>query len=290
MLSTSQRSLPLPPLFQSCLTSPSLPLPLSLSAEASIATESSTQPSLRMGSSWPLWDWISSTAWRCISGETSSSSTLAKWTRGSACLASSCQRTTLLSSEETPISTSGGLPTCSLSPHSLSVSLSKGNEGYVKRRSNQARNVKQQPITCISSIEMTDSFLTGTLGGLLLLWTDVNCIRHVKAHQGAVNALFSSPHGILSGGKDARIRLWTHRLEPGATFDMSHFGLQPSIRSVCLSQDGSSILFGTKGAEIYEVSAVDGSDLRGGAIASGHSQGLLRTIAGLSSPPPSPFL
>lgn len=127
---------------------------------------------------------------------------------------------------------------------------------------------------------MTDSFLTGTVGGLILLWTDVNCIRSVKAHQGAVNVLYSSQHGILSGGKDARIRLWTHRLEPGATFDMSHFGLQPSIRSVCLSQDGSSILFGTRGAEIYEVSAVDGSDLRGGAIASGHSHGLLRTIAG----------
>lgn len=157
---------------------------------------------------------------------------------------------------------------------------SKANEGYLKRRSNFARNVKLQPITCIAPIEMADSFLTGTVSGLILLWTDVNCIRNVKAHQGAVNVIYSSQHGILSGGKDARIRLWTHRLEPGATFDMSHFGLQPSIRSVCMSQDGSSILFGTRGAEIYEVSAVDGSDLRGGAIASGHSYGLLRTVAG----------
>ena len=158
---------------------------------------------------------------------------------------------------------------------------SKGNEGYVKRKSNLARNVKQQPITCIASIEMNDSFITGTVSGLILLWTDINCMRNVKAHQGAVNALYSSSHGILSGGKDNRIRLWTHRLEPGATFDMSHFGLHPSIRSVCLSQDGSSILFGTKGAEIYEVSAVDGSDLRGGAVASGHSYGSLRTVAGM---------
>jgi hypothetical protein len=65
--------------------------------------------------------------------------------------------------------------------------------------------------------------------------------------------LYSCPHGIVSGGKDRRIRLWTHRLEPGATFDMSHFGLNPSIRSVSLSVDGSSILFGTLGADIYEV-------------------------------------
>jgi hypothetical protein len=179
--------------------------------------------------------------------------------------------------EESPISISGGTGPIS---DSFSLPHSKSTEGYIKRRSNLARNVKQQPITCIASIEMTDSFITGTVSGLILLWTDINCIRHVKAHQGAVNVLYSSQHGILSGGKDSRIRLWTHRLEPGATFDMSHFGLQPSIRSVCISQDGSSILFGTRGADIYEVSAVDGSDLRGGAIASGHSQGFLRTIAG----------
>lgn len=126
---------------------------------------------------------------------------------------------------------------------------------------------------------MKDSFVTGTVSGLLLLWTDRNCVRHIKGHQGSVNVLYASPHGVISGGKDRRIRLWTHRLDPGATFDMSHFGLNPSIRSACMSLDGSSILVGTLAGEVYEISAVDGSDLRGGAITSSHSTGLLRNIA-----------
>ena len=68
-----------------------------------------------------------------------------------------------------------------------------------------------------------------------------------------MNVVYSSQHGVLSGGKDKRIRLWTHRLEPGATFDMSNFGLNPIIRSACLSPDGTSMLVGTKGGDIYEV-------------------------------------
>jgi hypothetical protein len=39
---------------------------------------------------------------------------------------------------------------------------------------------------------------------------------------------------------------------------MSAFGVCPSIRSVDLSSDALRILFGTKGCEIYEVSAADG--------------------------------
>lgn len=156
---------------------------------------------------------------------------------------------------------------------------SKSNEGYLKRRANFSRHTVLQSITCIATLEIKDSFVTGTVTGELLFWVDRNCTRNIKAHQGAVSAIYSCSHGVISGGKDKRIRLWTQRLEPGPTFDMSHFGLQPSIRSVCMSMDGSSILFGTMGAEIYEISAVDGSDLRGGAVTSGHSYGNLWAIA-----------
>jgi microtubule-associated protein-like 6 len=76
-----------------------------------------------------------------------------------------------------------------------------------------------------------------------------------------VNALYSCNYGILSGGKDRRVRLWTMRLEPGATFDCSSLGYLPSIRSVCMSIDGTSIVIGTKGSNIYEVklATYDGS-------------------------------
>lgn len=49
------------------------------------------------------------------------------------------------------------------------------------------------------------------------------------------------------------MRLWTHKLEPGAAFDCSSYGYSPIIRSVCLSGDGTSILLGVKSSEIFEV-------------------------------------
>ena len=71
--------------------------------------------------------------------------------------------------------------------------------------------------------------------------------------QGPVNSMFSCPYGILSGGKDRRVRMWTHKLEPGVTFDCSNYGYNANIRSTCLSSDGTSILIGVKSSEIFEV-------------------------------------
>lgn len=155
----------------------------------------------------------------------------------------------------------------------------KSSEGYVKRRGNFSRHSPMQALTCIAPIGHEDSIVSGTTSGQLFLWTDRNCVRTAKGHKGSVISIYSCTHGVLSGGKDHRVRLWTHRLEPGATFDMSSFGHNPAIRSVCMSPDGTSILVGTRACEIYEISAVDGSDLRGGLITSTHNVGKLRDIA-----------
>jgi WD40 repeat protein len=156
---------------------------------------------------------------------------------------------------------------------------SKSHEGFVKRRGNFSRHSPMQTLTCIAPIGHEDSIVSGTTSGQIFLWTDRNCVRTVKGHKGSVISLYSCTHGVLSGGKDCRIRLWTHRLEPGSTFDLSSFGANPVIRSVCMSPDGTSILVGTRACEIYEISAVDGSDLRGGLITSAHSSGCLRGVA-----------
>eukprot|EP00606_Chrysophyceae_sp_TOSAG23-5_P001243 GSChrysophyteH2.ASY1.ANO1.529.1 assembled CDS len=151
-------------------------------------------------------------------------------------------------------------------------------EGYIKRRANFSRHAPVQPITVLAQVGSSDNVVAGTASGQLFMFTDRNCVRNIKAHEGTVNALHSSPHGLLSAGRDHRVRLWTTKLEPGATFDMSSFGFNPSIRSACLSADGACILVGTKGSNVFEVSSIDGSDVRGGPIVSGHSWGNLNCI------------
>ena len=152
-------------------------------------------------------------------------------------------------------------------------------EGYVRRVGNFSRFTALQPITALAPVCDSDNLVSGTASGLLLLWVDVNCIRSVKAHNGTINTIFSCSHGILSGGVDQRIRMWSVNLEPSFTFDVSHYGINACVRSLCMSSDGTSILLGTKGANIFEISAIDGSDLRGGPIAVGHAFGELYGVA-----------
>jgi WD40 repeat protein len=153
------------------------------------------------------------------------------------------------------------------------------NEGYVRRAGNFSRFTALQPITAVAPVCESDNLVTGTASGLLLLWVDVNCVRSVKGHNGTINTIFSCAHGILSGGMDQRIRMWSTTLEPSFTFDVSHYGINAVIRSLCMSTDGTSILLGTRGANIFEISAIDGSDLRGGPIAIGHSYAELLSVA-----------
>lgn len=48
---------------------------------------------------------------------------------------------------------------------------------------------------------------------------------------------------------------------------------------MCLSLDGTRLLVGTKGAEVFEISAADGSDLQGGPLTAGHFSGKLNGVA-----------
>lgn len=61
--------------------------------------------------------------------------------------------------------------------------------------------------------------------------------------------------------------------------------LDPAVRSVFSSKDGSRLLIGTRGGELYEMSTVDGSDAgRGGQagaggvgpLTAGHGRGQVR--------------
>lgn len=151
-------------------------------------------------------------------------------------------------------------------------------EGFLRRQGIFRKHVQPQSITCIVQSVSSDTLVTGTELGQIFLWVDRNCVRNVQGHDGVICSMFSSDHGILTGGKDQRIRLWTHKLEPGASFDLTFFGIFPSIRSVCLAVDGSSIVFGTLGGNIFEISATDGSDLRGGPLACSHYTGKLTNL------------
>ncbi|GMH75277.1 hypothetical protein TrLO_g13994 [Triparma laevis f. longispina] len=152
----------------------------------------------------------------------------------------------------------------------------KEGQYWTKKRGLFGKKGKLQPQLCI--VPCGNKMVSGTASGYLYVWAGRNCVKTIKAHHGSVNALYYCEKGIVSGGKDMKVRMWTLSLEKGATFDMSAFG-NASIRSVCLSADATRILVGTMGSEIWEISAADGADVQGGPITVGHNAGKLCGLA-----------
>ena len=141
---------------------------------------------------------------------------------------------------------------------------------YSKKKGLFGKLGKMQTMTCIASLE-DGRVVTGSLSGHIYTWAGRNCQKSLKAHDTTINAFYSCSHGLLSGGKDGKVRLWTQKMEPGATFDMSGVGAFNScVRAVCWSEDGEKLLVGTLGSEIYEISAEDGSNIHSGPIVQGH--------------------
>ena len=147
----------------------------------------------------------------------------------------------------------------------------------VRRRGAFGRRARRQPTLCLA--RCGDVVLSGQASGHLYVWHGRNCVQAIRAHRGSLNALHVGAHGALSGGKDGKVRQWSHALEPGASFDLTELGANPTMRSVCLSNDGTKLLVGTGGNEIYELSAADGSDALGGPVTSSHFGRSLRGIA-----------
>ena len=147
----------------------------------------------------------------------------------------------------------------------------------VRRRGAFGRRGRRQPTLCLA--RCGDVILSGQASGHLYVWHGRNCVQAIRAHRGSLNALFVGALGALSGGKDGKVRQWSHALEPGASFDLTELGANPTIRSVCLSNDGAKLLVGTGGNEIYELSAADGSDALGGPVTSSHFGRAMRGIA-----------
>jgi WD40 repeat protein len=155
--------------------------------------------------------------------------------------------------------------------------------GIVGVRGIFGRKARQQPLlACVALVGggNGDHVVTGCASGHIYLWRDRNCVAAVKAHRGSAGALAPcAGGGFVSGGIDMRVRMWTKRLEPGASFDLSAFGPHSGIRSVCTSADGSRLLVGLASSGLYEISSADGSDLRGGAIAGSHAAGRVMGLA-----------
>ncbi|KAF1779681.1 EF-Hand 1, calcium-binding site [Phytophthora cactorum] len=143
------------------------------------------------------------------------------------------------------------------------------------------RKAKVQTILSLVALPGDSGAIAGTARGQLLLFEGRNCVRVLYAHAAAVTTLFAFTGGVLSGGKDGKVRIWSRHLEPGAQFDLVALGSSsPRVRSLVASPDGGAkLLIATAGAEIFEIASSDGANLHFGPVVCGHSAFQLHGLA-----------
>ncbi|CAK4077358.1 unnamed protein product [Aphanomyces euteiches] len=144
------------------------------------------------------------------------------------------------------------------------------------------KKAKMQTLVSVASI--TEKLvISGTVRGEIWLWEGRNVIKIIFAHSAAVNVLHIFSGGVVSGGKDGKVRLWSKRMEPGASFDIMAVGSYAGrIRSAVTNPDATKLLVATGGSEVYELSTSDGCNLHYGPLVAGHCS---RKLGGLAAHP-----
>ncbi|OQR95137.1 microtubule-associated protein [Achlya hypogyna] len=142
-----------------------------------------------------------------------------------------------------------------------------------------------QTLWCACSFK-DGATLTGGDNGDMYQWTGNSVSKSVKAHEGALTALYSTPKldTVVSGGKDGKVCVWNSSLQQTSSFAVETVypvcgARGKSIRSVCLDTSGAKVLLGTWGSDILEVDAATAALVLGKPVVGGHCKDELWGLA-----------
>lgn len=145
---------------------------------------------------------------------------------------------------------------------------------YTRYRGLFGSAFKEESLWTVANVG--DLVVTGSDSGMLYVWEGRNLVRGIKAHTGAVNAIFminpsSSEPGLVTACSAGKIQVWNSKLEIGATFNGSTLGpIEPSIVSICWDSITDKILIGFKTSEIFEMDSTDGRNAHNSSVMVGH--------------------
>lgn len=115
----------------------------------------------------------------------------------------------------------------------------------------------------LCGVTVGDFFVTGTITGYLYAWEGRAASRTIKAHNGSVNCLHSFEGGVVAGGADGRMTVWSDKLVQMKLFDLEASGIQSVHVLLTKSRDSiGKILVGTRDNSIYEVAYQSGVSMR----------------------------
>jgi len=127
-----------------------------------------------------------------------------------------------------------------------------------------------EPLTCVVFAFSAKICITGTTKGNIIVWNETEILKKIPAHKTQVWALMAKGNGLVSGGQDGILIVWSNEFKQLSSIDMSKFiSSDPGIRAIDVSAEGAYVI-GTKGAEIIMV-----QQGRTTILVNGHSNGQL---------------
>ena len=143
-------------------------------------------------------------------------------------------------------------------------------QAFYKKKGCLGRKAKLQSFVSLTTLD--ENVISGTIRGDIYVWQGRNCIKVIRGHGQSVTSLYSFGHGFVTGGKDGKVRVWSRKLDPGAQFDVQALGsISPRVRSIAANVDGTKLLIGTSGGELFEIASSDGCNLHYGPLVASHA-------------------
>ena len=137
------------------------------------------------------------------------------------------------------------------------------------RRGIIGKKGRVQPLSCIG---WAGPFaVVGTQDGHLYRFEGHMLRGSLKAHDRTVTTIHTCIDGLVSGGRDGCVKIWSPGLECRHEFDLNKICVPSSVRSICWDPFGNTLLIGFRSTQIFEISSVNGTDLHGGALLEGHA-------------------
>jgi WD40 repeat protein len=128
---------------------------------------------------------------------------------------------------------------------------------------------KMQGFLCAGWIG--NSAVVGTSDGTLYRFVGRQLDGMVMAHNGCVNCISSSNEGVVTGGDDGFVKIWTQTLECRIVLELKLIGaFSLNARTISWDTALNRIAIGTMAGEIFEVGAGDGENLHPRALLEAH--------------------
>ena len=132
----------------------------------------------------------------------------------------------------------------------------------------------QREPTTLCGCAVLDVFVTGTACGHLYVWKGRACEKSVRAHEHGLESIHAAPHhhhsgkcaGVVTGGRDGLVKLWSSSLAHLKTFDLSEAPVPPLLKAVTSVHVGldaaggvARVLVCCRSSELYECASKSGS-------------------------------